>query len=117
MKLSKQMKKIFILAAVVALLWFLYQRSNAVRVAGYKMNGYPITIKSKTEQDLFALPYKLGCVPGSGEEGESTHTKGLTPGGMCGIQNVVRDYGSYEITGGIGMDEAPTPMNVDNKMS
>jgi hypothetical protein len=37
---------------------------------------------------------------------------------MCGIQNVVRDYGSYEITGGIGMDDAPpVPMNVDNKMS
>lgn len=115
MKMSKQTKKFLILAVVAALLWFLYQRNK--KVAGYKMNGYPITIKSKTEQDLFALPYKLGCVPGSGEEGESTHTKGLTPGGMCGIQNVVRDYGSYEITGGIGMDEAPVPMNVDNKMS
>jgi|LauGreDrversion2_5_1035112.scaffolds.fasta_scaffold28905_3 hypothetical protein len=116
MKMSKQTKKFLILAVVAALLFFLYQRSK--KVAGYKMHGADITIKTKTEQDLFALPYKLGCVPGSGEEGESTHTKGLTPGGMCGIQNVVRDYGSYEITGGIGMDDAPpVPMNVDNKMS
>ena len=116
--MNKKFKNLLVFAVVALLLWFLFKRGSC-KVAGYKMNGADITIKTKTEQNLFELPYKLGCVPGSGEEGESTHTKGLTPGGMCGIQNVVRDYGAYEITGGIGMDDAPlpVPMNVDNKMS
>lgn len=66
------------------------------RVSGY-VPSFPISVTAKTDKSLFDLPYELDCVPGSAKEGESTHTRSLTPGGVCGIQQVVSDHASYTI--------------------
>lgn len=66
------------------------------RVSRY-VASHPISVTAKTDKSLFDLPYELDCVPGSAKEGESTHTRSLTPGGVCGIQQVVSDHASYTI--------------------
>lgn len=70
----------------------------------YTAHGHPIEIQPKTTQSLFDLPYKMECVPGAGSNEESYYTRELSPGGLCGAQQLVSDHGAYSITGGIGMD-------------
>ena len=60
-----------------------------------------ISIKAISEKSLFELEHKLECAPGHTSEG-SVYTQGLTPGGLCGAQQLVRDQASYEIEDGIG---------------
>jgi hypothetical protein len=50
---------------------------------------------------MFDLENKVECAPGMGKEG-SAYTKGLTPGGVCGAQQLVSDYAGYAIEDGIG---------------
>lgn len=61
----------------------------------------PITIKVKSEKSIFDLEHKLECAPGQGKMG-SVYTKSLTPGGLCGAQELVDDYANYGIEEGIG---------------
>jgi len=62
----------------------------------------PRTIKITpiSEKSIFDLENKVECTPGR-EEG-SAYTKSLTPGGLCGAQELVSDLASYEISDGIG---------------
>jgi len=66
-----------------------------------KYQPRPITIKAISEKSLFDLEHRLECAPGHTSEG-STYTKSLTPGGLCGARELVRDHASYEIEDGIG---------------
>ena len=61
----------------------------------------PITIVAVREDSIFNLEHKLECAPGHTSQG-STYTKSLTPGGLCGARELVRDHASYEIEDGIG---------------
>ena len=61
----------------------------------------PLVIKTISEDSLFGLEHRLECAPGHTSEG-STYTKSLTPGGLCGARELVRDHASYEIEDGIG---------------
>jgi hypothetical protein len=72
-------------------------------VEGFNTSKYqarPINIIPVSDKSIFELNNSLDCVPGA-KEG-SPYTKGLTPGGICGIQEVVNDLASYEIADGIG---------------
>jgi hypothetical protein len=60
----------------------------------------PIKITPISEKSIFDLENKVECTPGR-EEG-SAYTKSLTPGGLCGAQELVSDLASYEISDGIG---------------
>ncbi len=60
----------------------------------------PIKITTVSEKSLFDLEHELDCVPG-GPKG-SAYTKGLTPGGLCGAQELIRDHDAYSIEDGIG---------------
>lgn len=60
----------------------------------------PIVINPVTEQSIFDLETKEECTPGY-KKG-SAYNKDLTPGGICGAQQLVADLAGYEITGGIG---------------
>jgi hypothetical protein len=60
----------------------------------------PIKITPLSEKSIFDLDNKVECTPGR-EEG-SAYTKSLTPGGLCGAQELVSDLASYEISDGIG---------------
>ena len=60
-----------------------------------------ITVKAVSEKSIFDLENKLECAPGHTSEG-SVYTKSLTPGGLCGAQELVADHAAYEIEDGIG---------------
>ena len=67
----------------------------------YTLSPFPIMMDAKSTGSLFDLPNKMGCVPGPSKEA-SYYTKDLTPGGVCGAQELVDAQASYTITGGIG---------------
>ena len=60
----------------------------------------PIKINPVSEKSIFNLESKIECTPGR-KEG-SAYTKSLTPGGLCGAQELVADHAGYEISEGIG---------------
>jgi hypothetical protein len=60
----------------------------------------PIMITPIREGSIFDLENKVECTPG--RKDGSAYTKALTPGGLCGAQNLVSDLASYEISEGIG---------------
>jgi len=70
-------------------------------------SGYsprPIVIKQTGEyvgKSLFDLTSDRKCVPHS-RPGGSAYTRGLTPGGVCNAQQLVREQADYEIEDGIG---------------
>lgn len=84
------------IVALIALIFVLGMLKNTS-----KYQPRPITIKAISEKSLFDLEHRLECAPGHTSEG-STYTKSLTPGGLCGARELVRDYASYEIEDGIG---------------
>ena len=61
----------------------------------------PITIKAVSEKSLFDLKSDLECTAGSGKK-DSPYSVGLTPGGLCGAQELVGEHAGYEIADGIG---------------
>jgi hypothetical protein len=61
----------------------------------------PITIKAVSEKSLFDLKSDLECTAGSGKR-DSPYSVGLTPGGLCGAQELVGEHAGYEIADGIG---------------
>lgn len=61
----------------------------------------PIVIKAINEKSLFDLEHRLECAPGHTKDG-STYTKSLTPGGLCGSEQLVAEQAGYEIEDGIG---------------
>ena len=60
----------------------------------------PIKINPVSEKSIFNLESKIECTPGR-KEG-SAYTKSLTPGGLCGAQQLVADHAGYGISEGIG---------------
>ena len=61
----------------------------------------PITLKAISEKSLFDLKCDLECTAGSGKK-DSPYSVGLTPGGLCGAQELVGEHAGYEIADGIG---------------
>jgi hypothetical protein len=66
-----------------------------------KYQPRPIVIKALNEKSLFDLEHRVECAPGHTSEG-STYTKSLTPGGVCGAEELVAEQAGYEIEDGIG---------------
>ena len=58
-----------------------------------------IAIKEKTNASIFDIPWKTKCLPGPNKEADY-YTKDVY--GICGAQELVNDYASYEIEDGIG---------------
>ena len=74
-----------------------------IMIEGFTSSKYqprPIIITPVSEKSITELENSLDCVPGA-KKG-SPYTKDLTPGGICGIQELVSDLSSYEISDGIG---------------
>jgi hypothetical protein len=66
-----------------------------------KYQPKPLVIKVVNERSIFDLENRIECVPGHTSEG-SPYTMGLTPGGLCGAQELVSEQAGYEIEDGIG---------------
>lgn len=58
-----------------------------------------ITIKKKSNASIFTIPWKTECLPGPNKESDY-YTRDVY--GICGAQELVNDYASYEIEDGIG---------------
>ena len=70
-----------------------------VRSSNYQPR--PITITPVSEESLFDLKSDVDCVAGGGKK-DSPYSVGLTPGGLCGAQELVGAHAGYEIADGIG---------------
>lgn len=69
-------------------------------------SGYlsPVSINAKytNTQDFSSLPNNLSCVVGPGES-SGYYSRGLTPGGLCGDQKLIREQmRGYQILSGVG---------------
>lgn len=100
MKFLKKMPKIVVLVLGLVVAYLLV----TMTCGGKKMMYSPIEITPKSNGTFGDLTRDARCLPGSGEEGESSHSEGLGPRGVCGLHGFVRDQHDYEITGGIGTD-------------
>lgn len=91
------------LALVVIIAVLLYMALNEKPRESYTLSPGAVTVKSTGSiDDFFNAPYKLECAP-SAEEGGAYYTKDLTPGGLCGGQDIVNNLmHRYSIEDGIG---------------
>jgi hypothetical protein len=87
---------IMTIVALIALIFVLGLLKNVS-----KYQPRPITIVAVNEKSIFDLEHRLECAPGHTSEG-STYTKSLTPGGVCGAEQLVAEHAGYEIADGIG---------------
>ena len=88
------------LMAIATLMTLIFVLSlMSVKTAKYQPR--PITITAVSEESLFDLEPDVECVAGGGKNG-SPYSVGLTPGGLCGAQKLVRAHAGYEIADGIG---------------
>jgi hypothetical protein len=100
-KIGKVMVQTIIIALLVAILVILltgrrsaYEPSPIVSAPGPHASAQP--------KSIFDLPNSLSCVAGP-EEKAGYYSQGLTPGGICGSGEYVRDaLHDYTIEDGIG---------------
>jgi len=88
------------LAVIVAIIGLiLLLNLLKTRRSGYQARE--IVITPKTEKSIFDLEHRLECVAGP-QKTAGYYSRSLTPGGVCGTQQLVREHGEYEIKDGIG---------------
>lgn len=102
-KILKLLTNALIIGLLFAILYTLVQ--------GQRRSGYsgaaPLTITpgpmvAKQPADLFAAPHNLECTAGPSEKAEY-YSRGLTPGGVCGGSEYVREMmRDYAIADGVG---------------
>jgi hypothetical protein len=93
----------YVLVALLAL-WLLSKLmgKKSSLLDGRRLRPVDLGGKYSQEGDLFSLPYKMECTPGVFSS-TSAMSMGLTPGGICGDQDLVRKQMSeYSIDSGIG---------------
>jgi hypothetical protein len=97
MKFGKIAVNALIIGLLLYILWILSTKSQyepAPLVTNPTVTSGP--------KSLDAIPSSLDCTPGPSEKA-SYYTRGLTPGGLCGDQDYVRDQlREYAISDGIG---------------
>lgn len=72
------------------------------RVGMYNLQPIDLGATYTNTQDINALPNDLSCVVGPGES-SGYYSRGLTPGGLCGDQKLIREQmRGYKILAGVG---------------
>ena len=100
---NKRQMATYVLVALLAL-WLLSKLMGKKSFLVDQRRLRPVDLGGKYSQegDLFSLPYKMECTPGM-LSSTSAMSMGLTPGGICGDQDLVRKQMSeYSIDSGIG---------------
>jgi hypothetical protein len=83
---------------VAALVAYLVITALLKRSSGYA----PIGAQYINTTDIKNLDHSLACVVGPGES-SGYYSKGLTPGGLCGDQKLIREQmRGYKILSGVG---------------
>ena len=100
-KLGKMLTQAVIIGLLVAILVVLVQGRGATYIPAPLITA-PGPAASAGPSSLTEIPSTLECTPGPAENA-SYYSRGLTPGGMCGdgdmVRNQIRDF---NIEGGIG---------------
>ena len=100
-KLGKMMTQALIIGLLVAILVLLVQGRGSTYMPA-PLATVPGPLASKGPTSLTEIPSSLECTPGPAENA-SYYTRGLTPGGLCGdgemVRNQIRDF---NIEAGIG---------------
>ena len=99
MKFGKIAINALIIGLLLYILWIMSSKSQYEPAPLVTRPGPAVKVGPKS---LDAIPSSLDCTPGPSENA-SYYTRGLTPGGMCGDQEYVRDQlRDYAIADGIG---------------
>lgn len=86
--------------ALAVVVFFLVLRVLLRSSSGYM--GAPLSATYMNTQDINNLEHSLTCVVGPGET-SGYYSKGLTPGGFCGDQKLIREQmRGYRILDGVG---------------
>ncbi len=100
-KLGKMLTQAVIIGLLVAILVMLVQGRGATYVPAPLVTT-PGPMAAKSPESLTEIPSALECTPGPAENA-AYYTRGLTPGGLCGdgdmVRNQIRDF---SIENGIG---------------
>ena len=101
LKIGKVLAQAVIIGLLVAILIMLvqgrgstYEAAPLVTVAGSQASSGP--------SSLTEIPSSLECTPGPSEKA-AYYTRGMTPGGLCGDGDMIREQiRDFSIEGGIG---------------
>jgi hypothetical protein len=101
LKIGKVLAQAVIIGLLVAILIMLvqgrgstYEAAPLVTVAGAQASTGP--------SSLTEIPSSLECTPGPSEKA-AYYTRGMTPGGLCGDGDMIREQiRDFSIEGGIG---------------
>jgi hypothetical protein len=64
------------------------------------LSPMPVTLVGNPENpDVFSAEYSMDCVPGP-QPTAGYYTRGLSPGGYCGVQKMVADSANYKLEEG-----------------
>ena len=100
-KFGKMLTQAVIIGLLVAILVLLVQGRGATYMPAPLVTN-PGPEASKGPMSLTEIPSTLECTPGPAENA-SYYTRGLTPGGLCGDGDVVRNQiRDFSIENGIG---------------
>ena len=100
-KLGKMMTQAVIIGLLVAILVMLVQGRGATYTPA-PLVTIPGPAASSGPTSLVEIPSSLECTPGPAENA-SFYSRGLTPGGLCGDGEMIRDQiRDFSIEGGIG---------------
>lgn len=101
LKIGKLLTQAIVIGLLIAILVMLVQGRGATYVAAPLVTN-PGAEASAGPTSLTEIPSTLKCTPGPSEDA-SYYSRGLTPGGLCGdadmVRNQIRDF---KIENGIG---------------
>lgn len=104
-KVGKMMTNALIIGLLLAILALLIQGRGVTTVSTYEAAPIVTVAGSNAKADpasIFDIKPSLECTPGPGEKA-AYYTSGLTPGGLCGSGEYVRDQQrDYAIADGVG---------------
>ena len=101
-KILKLLTNALIIGLLFAILYTLVQGQRSSGFAGSPLTINPGPMVAKQPADLFAAPHNLECTAGPSEKADY-YSRGLTPGGVCGGSEYVREMmRDYAIADGVG---------------
>ena len=101
-KVAKLTVHALIIGLLVAILVLLVRGARSSGYSGADITITPGANVQKDPKSLFEIKPSLECTPGPSEKADY-YTLGLTPGGLCGGSDMVRDQmRDYAIADGIG---------------
>lgn len=101
-KASKMVSNALIIGLLLAIVWMLFRGPVSSGYEGAPLSIAPGPAASAGPKSIFDIKPSLDCTPGPSATA-SYYSSGLTPGGLCGDAEFVRDQvRDFAIADGIG---------------